>query len=96
MNKNTIYKLDISTILINLLGIAFLSYVLWVLYNIGAYLRVVAVLSLMMPKFISICRALRKTAKISDLEQWIFVIIALILWVIQSGLTGKLAGSFFK
>jgi hypothetical protein len=84
------HKLDVSTIIINLLAVGFLSYVVWVLFHLGAYLRVVAVISLMMPKFISICRALQRTDKITDLEQWVFIIIALILWILQSLLTGKL------
>jgi hypothetical protein len=90
MEQSNRQKLDISTILINLLGIAFLTYVVWVLYHLGASLRVVAVFSLMMPKFISICRALRRTDKITDLEQWVFIIIAVVLWIIQSFCTGKL------
>jgi hypothetical protein len=85
-------KLDISTILINLLAIAFLSYIVWILCHIGVYLRVVAVYSLMMPKFISIWRAFRRTCKITDTEQWVFIIIAVVLWVIQSFFTGKLRG----
>lgn len=85
-------KLDVSTIMINLLAIAFLSYIVWILCKIGVYLRVVAVYSLMMPKFISIWRAFRRTTKITDLEQWVFIIIAVVLWVIQSLMTGKLRG----
>ncbi|MFO7659998.1 MAG: hypothetical protein R6V77_03710 [Candidatus Cloacimonadaceae bacterium] len=88
-------KLDISTILINLLAIAFLCYVSWMLGAKGAQLRVVAVYALMMPRIISIFRALRKTSKITDLEQWVFIIIALVLWIIQSILTGKLHRFFF-
>lgn len=88
-------KLDISTLLINLLGIGFLCYVTWMLRARGAHLRVVAVYSLMMPMIISIFRALRRTSKITNLEQWIFVGIALVLWIIQSILTGKLSRIFF-
>jgi len=91
METKSKIKLDISTILINLLAVAFLCYVVWVLYHLGAYLRVVAVFSLMMPKFMSICRSLRKTDKITDLEQWVFILIALILWIAQSFMTGKLS-----
>ena len=83
-------KIDISTILINLFGIAFLCYVAWMLYHIGAKLRVIAVYALMMPHFISIWRALRGCGRITKTEQWVFVLIAVILWVIQSFFTGKL------
>lgn len=90
MEKAPARKLDISTIFINLLAIGFLCYVSWLLSAKGAMLRVVAVYALMMPKIISIFRAFRRTSKITDLEQWVFVIIALVLWIIQSMLTGKL------
>jgi len=89
-------KLDISTILVNILAIAFLCYVAWMLRMRGAHLRVVAVYALMMPKFISIFRAFRRTTKLTDLEQWVFAIIALILWVLQSVLTGKLHHLLFS
>jgi hypothetical protein len=87
-------KFDISTILLNLLGIAFLSYVIYMLRGIGAHLRVIAVFALMMPMFISILRACRKMDKTTDLERWIFALIALALWLIQSLLTGKLGRLF--
>jgi hypothetical protein len=90
MEKTDKPKFDISTVLVNLLAIFFLSYVVWVLYHLGAQLRVVAVFSLMMPKFISICRAFRRTDKITDMEQWVFIIFALVLWILQSFVTGKL------
>lgn len=83
-------KLDISTILTNILAIVFLCYVAWMLCNIGAYMRAVAVYALMMPKFISIWRAFRRICKITDLEQWVFNIIAIICWLLQSAMTGKL------
>lgn len=89
-------KLDISTILVNILAIAFLCYVAWMLRMRGAHLRVVAVYSLMMPKFISIFRAFRHTTKLTDLEQWVFAIIALVLWILQSMLTGRLHTMFFS
>lgn len=95
MEKASSGKLDISTILINLLALAFLCYVSWLLSAKGAMLRVVAVYALMMPRIISLFRAFRRTSKITDLEQWIFVGIALVLWIIQSILTGKLHRVFF-
>ncbi len=95
MEKAPSGKLDISTILINLLALAFLCYVSWLLKAKGAMLRVVAVYSLMMPRIISIFRAFRRTSKITDLEQWVFIGMALVLWIIQSILTGKLHRVFF-
>ncbi|MBM4399690.1 MAG: hypothetical protein FJ041_05105 [Candidatus Cloacimonetes bacterium] len=83
-------KIDISTILLNLLGIAFLCYVSWMLRHIGVKLRVIAVYALMMPHFISIWRTVRNCGRITKTEQWVFVLIAVILWVIQSFFTGKL------
>ncbi len=90
MKQNAASGFDISTILLNLLGIVFLMYVVYVLYHLGAYLRVVAVFSLMMPKFISICRAFQKTDKITNLELWVFSLMALVLWILQSLISGKL------
>lgn len=90
MEPSVSRKFDISTILLNILGIGFLMYVIWTLYHLGAYLRVVAVFSLMMPKFISICRAFQREEKITNLEIWVFTIMAVILWVLQSFMTGKL------
>jgi len=89
-------KLDISTILINLLAIGLLCYFAWMLKARGLHLRVVAIYALMMPKFISIFRAFRKTTKLTDLEQWVFIIIALVLWIIQSLITGKLHHILFS
>jgi hypothetical protein len=90
MDKTINQKLDVSVILISMLSIAFLLYVSWMLCHIGAYLRVVAVYSLMMPNFISIWRALKRCGGITQTEQWVFIILAIILWLIQSSLTGKL------
>jgi hypothetical protein len=87
-------RLDLSTIFINLLAIAFLSYVAWVLCAMHHYLKVVAVYALMMPKFISIWRAFNRTGKLTDLEQWIFAVIAILCWTAQSALTGKLSHFF--
>jgi len=90
MEQVTKKKLDISTILINLLAIVFLTYITWIFCDKMQYFKVVAVISLMMPKFISIWRAFKKISKLTDLEQWIFIIIAIICWIIQSFLSGKL------
>jgi thiol:disulfide interchange protein len=90
MEKPTKPRLDVSTILVNLLAIGFLLYIAWMLRDIGSHLRAVAVYSLMMPKFISIWRAFKRCDKITDTEQWVFIIIALVLWIVQSFLTGKL------
>lgn len=83
-------KFDFSIVFLDLLSIAFLCYISWLLRDRGAHLRVVAVYSLMMPHFISILRAIRKCGRTTDTEQWVFVIIAVILWIVQSAFTGKL------
>jgi len=94
MDKIEKVKLDLSTIFINILAIVFLSYVAWLLYSMHHYLKAVAVYSLMMPKFISIWRACSKTSKLTDLEQWVFAIIALLCWAAQSAMTGHLSRLF--
>jgi uncharacterized membrane protein len=87
-------KLDISTILINILALVFLSYVAWMFCGTHRYLKVVAMYSLMMPKFISIWRAFARTTKLTDFEQWVFIILALICWGVQSSMTGHLSHLF--
>ncbi len=84
-------KIDFSTILINLLAVGFLSYVAWMICAMHHYMKAVAVYALMMPKFISIWRAFSRRGKLTDFEQWVFIVIALICWAIQSAMTGKLS-----
>ncbi len=95
MDKLNRPGIDISAIMMNLLGVLFLSYVMYMLKQKHAYFRVCAVCVLMMPLFISIIRALRRLGKSTDLEKWVFIIIAAILWIVQSALTGKLHRLFF-
>lgn len=96
MDKTEKKRIDFSTIFINLLAIGFLSYIAWMLCAIQHYMKVVAIYALMMPKFISIWRAFSKKGKLTDFEQWVFIVIALICWAIQSSMTGKLARLIFN
>lgn len=95
MDKADKVRTDYSTIFINLLAIGFLSYVAWMICAIHHYMKVVAVYALMMPKFISIWRAFSKKGKLTDFEQWVFIVIALLCWAAQSLMTGKLSHIFF-
>ncbi|HOD18055.1 MAG TPA: hypothetical protein PLF50_07190 [Candidatus Cloacimonadota bacterium] len=96
MNNNNNSKVNISDLLYNLLTILFLCYVFYMLKNIGSYLRAIAVVGLMIPLFISIVKNLRGTGRANDLERWIFALLALALWVIQSAIAGKLHRIFFS
>lgn len=95
MDKPHKIKIDISTIMINVLAIGLLSYFAWMVSAIHHYMKAVAMYSLMMPKFISIWRAFNKTGKLTDFEQWVFIVIALACWAVQSSMTGKLARLLF-
>lgn len=94
MEQTDKVKLDLSTIFINILAVGFLCYVAWIISAMHLYLKAVAVYALMMPKFISIWRAFSKKEKLRDFEQWVFIIIALICWAVQSSLTGHLSHVF--
>jgi len=94
MDKSEKVKLDLSTIFINVLAIIFLSYVAWMFCDAHYFLKAVAMYSLMMPKFISIWRAFRRTTKLTDFEQWVFIILSLVCWAIQSSMTGHLSHLF--
>ncbi len=85
-------KADILGVLVNLFWILLLLYFMFNATFMQDNIKAVALVVLMIPFAISLIMEITKKGRISDLWHFIFIVIAVILWLIHSFTSGKLAG----
>ena len=84
-------KVSISAILISLIAIVFFLYVAWLMFQSNDWLKAIGMLSVCGLFLVNFLNLLLSKRSISYTWQWIFIIIAIVLWLLHSILFGKIS-----
>jgi len=82
-------KLNISAVLISLISLLFFLYIAMFMFKTDDWMKAVGMLSICGLFLVNLINKLLMKKTTSYTWQWIFILIALVLWLIHSFLYGK-------